>query len=238
MIKVTATISNGIKATATIKQVVTGTPDLSTATCQELNDGLDFNQKRNIFPLVELHSRSADTSFELEDTGARTTDDEFDFFVLPCNNGLGTTARFSDSEGGTEYGSGSNGSEVGYVLDHLQSNTDGTVLAVLDSFIDVDINWEDAMDAASAATNLGFTDWFLGSAEQFWKFRFNNEAGSLRPFNYPPFNFSAGAIQFWTSETNLDSTSGAYVFRGDILTVGGKSGTFDKRYVLMRIHTL
>ena len=236
--QVTATLRRRIQVTAQLKSVIAGDPDLSTATCQELNDGLDFGQKSCIYPLVEMHSRSADTSFELEDTGARTTGDEFDMFTLPATNSFGNTSRFTDSEGGQEYGTGSNGSLTDYVLDNAQSNADGTVLAVLDSFIDVDINWEDAMDAASAATNLGFTDWFLGSAEQFWKFRFNNEAGSLRPFNYPPFNFSAGAIQFWTSETNLDSTSGAYVFRGDILTVGGKSGTFDKRYVLMRIHTL
>jgi len=118
-----------------------------------------------------------------------------DFVTLQNNNVFGNKNRFTDTAGGQEYGTGSNGSVANYIIDHYTGlgiyyyNGGGTLL------------WNDEIDDAVNLTYNGWSDYFLPSTNQYRSILQFISAGVL---NYPPFNYSTTTYIRTSTSTSAD----------------------------------
>lgn len=144
-----------------------------------------------------------------------------DFTTLGNTNSFGNTDRFTDDAGGQTYTSQ-------YVIDHYTG---------LGWFIipDVQITWNNGIDNALAATDVGFSDWFLPNLNQAATIR-NSEADNLNSFNYAPFNLLTNFVagnnvgvsttsfqtttnsNYWAAQANIGMRTIAKTTNWDYLT--------------------
>lgn len=146
------------------------------------------------------------------------------FTTLGNNNSFGNTDRLTDSVGGQIYGAG-NGSLVDYIVDNY------TGLAALNQF-EADMNWDDNIDFALAATNLGFSNWFMPNNNQ-WMSLFNFEEPKVK--NYAPFNITSTRSVI-SSTTYATTTTRVWGFNSDGVLTHAQKTSASPKLMLFRKH--
>jgi len=118
-----------------------------------------------------------------------------DFTTLAQVNAFGNTNRFTDINGLQVYGDD-------YVIDHH------TGLGIIrSSVLDQSVNtWEDAIDFALSATNLGYSDWFVINLTQAISLSKGDGTDGGRGFAHF-FTDIANGTSFITSTTSAATTS-------------------------------
>jgi hypothetical protein len=169
------------------------------------------------------------TSYRTGDDGDLEAGRATDFFTLASNNPFGNTNRFTDELGGQTY-------TDNIVIDW--STYDGaTVLGYYRVSNGVNINWNDAIDAALLVS--------IGTFTSGWRLPNRNEINSLmimdslRGLNYAPFNNNSND-NYWSSTTAHPSTSNAYYIPNGTKNVLGtpKTQLTGYRYIPCRTFTV
>jgi hypothetical protein len=160
-----------------------------------------------------------------------------DFFTLDQipvhSNGSATanttTARFTDELGGATYTNN-------WVIDwSTYDNVANTVLGIYRVENGVNINWNDSIDAA-----LGTFGTFAGCRLPNCKEIMNFFYYEINPrMNYTPFSILTGFL-FWTSTTNKNTTTAAYVCNNSTGNVAStaKTTVTNCRYLPVRTFTV
>ena len=135
-----------------------------------------------------------------DDADTRNEGRATDFFTLATNNPFGNTNRFTDELGGSTYTNN-------IVIDWSTYDTvAGTVLGYYTGGINVNRNWNDAIDWALALSIGTFTTgWRLMNIKEAFNIAYYNQA---QPFNYSPFNMVVN--NYYTSTTDISNTSRAW----------------------------
>lgn len=140
------------------------------------------------------------------------------FFVLNNTNSFGTLVRHTD-ELGTEVFTNN------LLIDNLTGLMFYTVLQSTDI-------WNDAIDAALASTQSGFSDWFMASFSQMHSI-YSLGSGTDIGYNFAPFSIATSTL-LHTSTTDSNPTTNAISTRGswNAFLVGAKS--ISRQYLLCR----
>jgi len=197
-------------------------PNLSAAQLNNTDDGLIFTQRDNLTSLLDIKTGQT-ISYRTGDDGDIEQGSLLSFVVLPAQNPYGNSNRFTDTLGGQTY---SDGIIVDWSRRLMWYNPAASG------------NWNTAIDAASAETQGGFTDWHIPNVQQIQSIcNYGNSGGVI---NYTPFNISGGT--YWTSTTSPDTTTNAFRLTntgatsiGNI-TQNGKTGVVN--YLYCRIFSL
>jgi hypothetical protein len=196
---------------------------INLLTCQQLNDGLTQAQ-RQVIQRVNTLKTNQTTSYAVGDDGDLEEGRPLGFFTLDCNNAFGNTNRFTDSAGNQNY-DGTGGSIANYVIDHATGLGWWRVQLATDT-------WANQLTAANAATNGGFTDWFMPNVPQGCSIA-NYALFSGRQYKYAPFNISP--VNFWLSTTPETNTTFAFhTTTAGTLDISAKTTSFEM--ILCRNH--
>jgi hypothetical protein len=181
---------------------------VSSLTCAQLNSDLTGAQRQVIQRVLTVKTGQI-TSYRTGDDGNLQIGRGASFTTLDCDNPFGNNNRFTDQLGGQTYSDN-------IVVDWLTGLMWYRVLPT--SLVD----WNDAIDAANAATTGGYTDWFLPNRNQFSSIYNDSTA---QPFNYAPINITVSAPAanrtIWTSTTVNGSTTSAYTALNGLGTLKG-----------------
>ena len=142
-----------------------------------------------------------------------------DFVTLLNNNSFGNTNRLTDSVGEQEYGSGSNGSLLNYIIDHY------TGVAYIKDLTVTNLVWNDSIDSASGISLGGYDDYYVPRLNDFLSLAATGIAGV---FSYAPWSLSTSSgLYFVTSSTDPYTTSSYFLisFRNRQLNVTSTSKT-------------
>jgi hypothetical protein len=152
-----------------------------------------------------------------------------DFLTLDYTNPFGNTNRFTDELGGTTYANN-------WVIDwSTYNNVTGKVLGIYRVENGVNINWNDSIDAALGTFGT-FSGCRLPNINEMSGF-FDYESNPR--MNYSPFSIGTGFL-FWTSTTNKNTTTAAYICNnstGNVLSTA-KTTTTNCRYLPVRTFTV
>lgn len=143
------------------------------------------------------------TSYRTGDDGDLEAGRATSFTVLASNNPFGNTNRFTDELGGQTYTNN-------IVIDWSTYNG-STVLGLSREVIATGKTWDVSIDECLAYSVGSFTSgWRLANIRELFNLLnyFNGSNGLL---NYSPLNLITPAKIYWSSNTNLASTTQAYV---------------------------
>ncbi len=150
---------------------------------------------------AELLKTGQTVSYRTGDDGDIEAGRDTSFTMLSGNNPFGNTNRFTDELGGQTYTNN-------IVIDW--STYDGsTVLGYYTNLNASDVNWNQAIDGASALSVGSFTgEWRLPNRNEF-----NNiiNDSQIYPINYAPFNFTT-SYTYWCS-TSAAVAPASYAYR-------------------------
>jgi hypothetical protein len=144
------------------------------------------------------------TSYRTGDDGDLEAGRATSFTVLASNNPFGNTNRFTDELGTQTYTNN-------IVIDW--STYDGTtVLGLSRAAIATGNTWNQSVDNSLAFSVGSFTSgWRLPNMKEIYNFvNFANNPDTF--LNYSPLNFSSSGRVYWSSNTNVSSTTSAYFF--------------------------
>jgi len=193
--------------------------DVSTLTCQELNDDLTQVRRQQIQRVNPIKSGQL-VSFRTGDDGDLEAGRLPTFFTLSCNNSFGHTFRFSNLAGdyfdpadtflydkdGVLISSGSESTKLAlfgsYVIDHATGLGWHRLLIVVAT-----PTWNNCIDAANSSTVNGFSDWRMFNVIEGVSIR--SEQDGLTTLGYLPFGITtfAPASIMWTSNTYVGDTT-------------------------------
>lgn len=143
-----------------------------------------------------------------------------DYFTLGNTNSFLNTDRFTDIDGLQIYGDD-------YIIDNYTGVGIFRIAQAAATF-------DDAIDAALASTQNGFSDWFLASVSQMFEL-VNNETNPS--FFWSPLNI--GGTNLFTSTTDSITTTRNLMFRPGNHASGlidDNNKTTAQKYLLMRKH--
>jgi hypothetical protein len=144
------------------------------------------------------------TSYRTGDDGDLEAGRATSFTLLASNNPFGNTNRFTDELGTQTYTNN-------IVIDW--STYDGTtVLGLSRAAIATGNTWNQSVDNSLAFSVGSFTSgWRLPNMKEIYNFvNFANNPDTF--LNYSPLNFSSSGRVYWSSNTNVSSTTSAYFF--------------------------
>jgi hypothetical protein len=144
------------------------------------------------------------TSYRTGDDGDLEAGRATSFSVLSANNPFGNTNRFTDELGGTTYTNN-------IVIDW--STYDGTtVLGISRVEIATGQTWNQAVDNSLSYSVGSFTSgWRLPNMKEI--FNLVNYANTPENFlNYSPLNLNSSGRVYWSSNSNVGSSTSAYFF--------------------------
>ena len=163
------------------------------------------------------------TSYRTGDDGDLEAGRATDFFTLASNNPFGNTNRFTDELGGQTYTNN-------IVIDWSTYNG-SNVLGYRRTLNAANLNWNDAIDQASAVSIATFTSgWRLHNIREIMSL-FNYQTANGNILQYAPFNINS-QVNIWTSTTNRLVTANAYCITDSFN--GGVSASIAKTIVLGR----
>jgi hypothetical protein len=144
------------------------------------------------------------TSYRTGDDGDLEAGRATSFSVLSANNPFGNTNRFTDELGGSTYTNN-------IVIDW--STYDGTtVLGISRVAIATGQTWNQAVDNSLSYSVGSFTSgWRLPNMKEI--FNLVNYANTPENFlNYSPLNLNSSGRVYWSSNSNVGSSTSAYFF--------------------------
>jgi hypothetical protein len=163
------------------------------------------------------------TSYRTGDDGDLEAGRATSFTVLASNNPFGNTNRFTDELGGQTYTNN-------IVIDWSTYNG-SNVLGYRRTLNAANLNWNDAIDQASAVSIATFTSgWRLHNIREIMSL-FNYQTANGNILQYAPFNINS-QVNIWTSTTNRLVTANAYCITDSFN--GGVSASIAKTIVLGR----
>jgi hypothetical protein len=186
---------------------------LSEYTSDELNEGLQLQQKLSIAVNRRIRSMPGSIPFDYGQA----------FYTLSYQNKFGTTSRFTALDGSQNYIND-------VILDHGQSpsgNPLQSVLGIRRTPGTVNITWDTAIANAATDTYLGKSWRLLAKREA--EFLLYNAPDFSNTLTYPPFNF-AGNLTIWLAEEVLSNTTTAFIILGATV-VSNSAKTSNRRYL-------
>ena len=158
-----------------------------------------------------------------DDADRRAEGRDVDFFTLPSNNPFGNTNRFTSELGTQTYTNN-------IVIDWSTYNG-SNVLGYRRTLNAANLNWNDAIDQASAVSIATFTSgWRLHNIREIMSL-FNYQTANGNILQYAPFNINS-QVNIWTSTTNRLVTANAYCITDSFN--GGVNAAIAKTIVLGR----
>lgn len=166
-------------------------PNLTCAQLNQETNGLTLAQRQTIWAVYAARSGQT-TSYATGDDGDLENGRGAAFDTLSCNNLFGNTNRFTDELGTQTYTNN-------LVVDHLTGLMWFRTPSALDT-------WANAITAANASAQGGFTDWFIPNIKELSDVG-NYSLTSI--FNYSPLSVT---VALWTSTTRASNTAQAWQF--------------------------
>lgn len=151
---------------------------------------------------AQLMKTGQTTSYRTGDDGDIEAGRLTSFSVLAENNPFGNTNRFTDELGGATYTNN-------IVIDWSTYNG-STVLGLSRAVVATGFTWDNAIDNCLAFSVGTFTSgWRLPNVREIFNLlNFANTPGTL--LNYSPINLSSTGRVYWTSNTNMATTTNAW----------------------------
>jgi hypothetical protein len=195
-------------------------PALSGSQLNNSTTGLTTDQ-RQIINRVNGLKTGQTTSYRTGDDGDFEYGRNHTFTTLTSNNPFGNSNRFTDQSGGQTY---SDNIVVDWATGLMWFKT-----------VTGSSTWNQAIDNSLAATDGGYTDWFLPNIMQIIGIC-NMSLSS--PTSYAPFShtISTSADRLWVSTTNAGGTNAYTVISGAFVSAG-EAKTLTRSYIYCRQFT-